>query len=115
MKLSSPGCKELLDEIIEYVNTNDCEELNIFDTDFIKNKHSNLVNKIDDLAPIKFILNTKKSENELLSIFKEIVVEINKFDLDKKIDFLEKKLIDNMNEKTYQELLIELKKLANGP
>ena len=109
VKISTPACKELLKDIIEYVSINDFMELNIFDTDFIKNKHSTLVNKIGDLAPIKFILNSKKSENELLSIFKEIVAEINKIDKNKEIDFLEKKLIDNMNEKTYQEL-IEAKK-----
>ena len=48
-----------------------------------------------------------------VEIFKEIAEEIDKFDIYKEIDFLEKKLIDNMNEKTYEEL-IQLKKRANG-
>ena len=113
LKLSSPICKEFLKELIKYIKEKNFQNLNIFEADFIKNKYSHFINKIEDLAPIKFILTSKKSKNEILSIFNEIEKEINQFDYDKEIDFLEKKLIDNMNEKTYEEL-IELKKRANG-
>ena len=81
--------------------------------DFVKNKYSKFINTINELTPNKFIINTKKSEEDVLTIFEELLDEINKHDLDKKIDNLEKKLINNMNEKTYQEL-IDLKKQANG-
>jgi hypothetical protein len=38
---------------------------------------------------------------------------LKKFDINKKIDSLEKKLIHNMDEQTYKEL-VDLKKQANG-
>ena len=68
----------------------------------MKNKYSKFINKINELTPNKFIIDTKKNEEDVLTIFEELLDEINKYDIDKKIDHLEKKLINNMNEKTYQ-------------
>ena len=65
------------------------------------------------MAPIKFILKTNKNEQELLNMYNEIVQELSKFNVSKKIEFLEKKLIDDMTEENFKELL-ELKKQANG-
>ena len=81
--------------------------------DFIKNEYSDLVNKIDNLAPIKFILKSQLSENEILEIYQEMADGMKKFALNKQIDSLEKKLINNMDEKTYQQIL-ELKKQLNN-
>ena len=38
-------------------------------------------------------------------MYNEIVQELSKFNVSKKIEFLEKKLIDDMNNETFQELL----------
>ena len=65
------------------------------------------------MAPIKFILKTNKNEQELLNMYNEIVQELSKFNVSKKIEFLEKKLINDMTEKNFKELL-ELKKQING-
>ena len=65
------------------------------------------------MAPIKFILKTNKNEQELLNMYNEIVQELSKFNVSKKIEFLEKKLINDMTEENFKELL-ELKKQVNG-
>ena len=48
----------------------------------------------------------------MLKIYDEMVQEINKFDIGHKIEFLEKKLIDDMNNETFQEL-VDLKNQVN--
>ena len=72
-----------------------------------------LINKVNLMAPIKFILKTNKNEQELLNMYNEIVQELSKFNVSKKIEFLEKKLINDMTEENFKELL-ELKKQVNG-
>ena len=49
----------------------------------------------------------------MLLIFEEINNDLKKFELNQKIDSLEKKMIQNMNEETYKELL-DLKRQANN-
>ena len=49
----------------------------------------------------------------MLLIFEEINKDLKKFELNQKIDSLEKKMIQNMNEETYKELL-DLKRQANN-
>jgi hypothetical protein len=65
------------------------------------------------LAPVKFITEIKKNDDEILLIFDEINNDLKKFELNQKIDNLEKKMIQNMNEETYKELL-DLKRQANN-
>jgi len=72
-----------------------------------------LINDISALAPVKFITETKKNDGEILLIFDEINNDLKKFELNQKIDKLEKKMIQNMNEETYKELL-DLKRQANN-
>jgi len=80
--------------------------------EFVRNDFADLVNKINILTPIKFILKIKKKEEDLLKIYEEMVQEIGKFDISHRIEFLEKKLIDDMNNETFQELL-DLKNQVN--
>ena len=65
------------------------------------------------LAPVKFITEIKKNDDEILLIFEEINNDLKKFELNQKIDNLEKKMIQNMNDETYKELL-DLKRQANN-
>ena len=46
-------------------------------------------------------------------IFHEISQDLKKFELNQKIDILEKKMIKDMSEETYKELL-DLKRQANN-
>ena len=49
----------------------------------------------------------------MLLIFEEINNDLKKFELNQKIHNLEKKMIQNMNEETYKELL-DLKRQVNN-
>ena len=62
---------------------------------------------------VKFITEIKKNDDQILLIFDEIKNDLKKFELNQKIDNLEKKMIQNMNEETYKELL-DLKRQANN-
>ena len=62
---------------------------------------------------VKFITKIKKNDEEMLLIFEEINNDLKKFELNHKIESLEKKMIRDMNEETYKELL-DLKRQANN-
>ena len=47
-----------------------------------------------------------------MKIYEEMAQEIGKFDISHRIEFLEKKLIDDMNNENFQELL-DLKNQVN--
>ena len=55
-------------------------------------------------APVKIIMSSK-NEDEIIIIFNEIIKEISKIDLRKKIESLEDKVSLNLDEKLYMELL----------
>ena len=95
------------------MNSNKTYETNDFKENFKQTKYFNLINDINALAPVKFIAEIKKDENEMLLTFEEINNDLKKFELNQKIDSLEKKMIQNMNEETYNELL-DLKRQANN-
>jgi len=80
---------------------------------FTQTKYLSLINDISALAPIKFITEIKKNDDQILLIFDEIKNDLKKFELNQKIDNLEKKMIQNMNEETYKELLA-LKRQVNN-
>ena len=80
--------------------------------DFEK-KFSNIINLINNNAPVKIICKNK-NDNEIISIFNEIVVEIQKIDLKKKIESLENKVSSNLDESLYSELLSLRNQLKGG-
>ena len=114
LNLQTKICTEFLEEIIKLLSSNKFSlETNYFKEKFRKTKYSNLINDINTLVPSKFISEEKKSENEILLFFDEIVAQLKKFELNEKIDILEEKMIKDMSEETYRELL-DLKKQANS-
>ncbi len=95
------------------MSSNKSFETNTLKEKFKQTKYSSLINDISALAPVKFITEIKKNDDEILLIFDEINNDLKKFELNQKIDNLEKKMIQNMNEETYKELL-NLKRQANN-
>ena len=67
-------------------------------------EYIDIVNLININAPVKIIAKNKNKE-EIILIFNEIVSEIKKIDLRKRIESLEDKVSLNLNEKLYSELL----------
>ena len=80
--------------------------------DFDK-KFSDIINLIIVNAPIKIIYKNK-SEEETILIFNEILNEIKKIELRKKIDSLEDKVSINLDENLYSELLSLRNQLKGG-
>ena len=95
------------------MSSNKVFETNTLKEKFKQTKYLSLINDIIALAPVKFITGIKKNDDEILFIFDEIYNDLKKFELNQKIDNLEKKMIQNMNEETYKELL-DLKRQANN-
>jgi DNA primase len=80
--------------------------------DFDK-KFFDVINLINLNAPVKIISKNKK-DPEIILIFNEIVDEIKKIDLRKKIEFLEAKVSLNLDENLYSELLSLRNQLKGG-
>ena len=113
VKLYTEICVEFLSKIIDFLTSNKIYETNTFKEKFKQTKYLNLIDNINVFAPVKFIIEAKKDDNEMLLIFEEINNDLKKFELNQKIDNLEKKMIKDMNEETYKKLL-DLKRLANN-
>ena len=113
LKLYTKICIEFLNKIIDLLILNKTYETNTFKEKFKQTKYFNLINDINAFAPVKFIVEIKKDNDEMLLIFEEINNDLKKFELNQKIDSLEKKMIQDMNEETYKELL-DLKRQANN-
>ena len=64
-------------------------------------------------APIKIIYKNK-NEGEIISMFNEIINEIKKIELRKKIDSLEDKVSTNLDETLYSKLLSLRNQLKEG-
>jgi len=88
----------------------DKKKLEIGDFD---QKFRNIISLININAPVKIIHNNK-SDDEIISIFNEIMGEIKKIELRKKIESLENKVSLNLDENLYTELLSLRNQLKRG-
>ena len=76
-------------------------------------KFRDIINLITMNAPIK-IIHKNKNEAEIVLMFNEIINEIKKIELRKKIEFLEDKVSINLDENLYSELLLLRNQLKRG-
>ena len=88
----------------------DRKKLQVEDLD---QKFKDTINLINTHAPVKIIYKNK-NETEIILIFNEIVSEIKKIELQKKIEFLEDKVSLNLDENLYSELLSLRNQLKGG-
>jgi DNA primase len=88
----------------------DKKEIKIDDFD---EKFKNIINQINDNAPIK-IIHKNKSDADIIIMFNEILKEIEKIELRKKIESLEDKVSLNLDENLYTELLTLRNQLKGG-
>jgi poly(A) polymerase Pap1 len=84
-----------------------------FITYFKDSKFIKLINEINNIAPVKMIIKNK-NDQEISLIFDEICSEVEKIDLDNEINILENKMIKQMDEKTFEELLSLKNKIKSG-
>ncbi len=73
--------------------------------------YKDLINEILENSSIKIILKSK-DDNSILELFQELLIELKELNNLKKIESLEKKLINNLDESSYSEL-IKLKSQLN--
>ena len=76
-------------------------------------KFNDIINLVNNNAPIKIIYKNK-NENEIILIYNEIIEEIKKIELKKKIESLEDKVSLNLDENLYTELLTLRNQLKGG-
>ena len=70
----------------------------------ITNQFPELVKKICENSNMKTVLN-KKNYDQINEVFYDLLTEMKNFENNKKLESLEKKLINNMDENVYSELL----------
>ena len=70
----------------------------------ITDQFPELVKKICENSNVKVVLN-KKNYDQIKEIFYDLLSELENFENNKKLESLEKKLINNMDENVYSELL----------
>ena len=111
-----PSEKIILDfkkQLTEYLMSEkffDRKKVTIEDFD---EKYRELIKAINTNAPVK-IISSNKDEKKIISLFNEIIVEIKKIGLKKKISSLEDKVSLNLDEKLYSELLSLRNQLKGG-
>jgi len=110
---SSNLITEFKQKLIDYLLSEkffDRKKLKLEDFD---EKFKDIINLININAPVK-IISKNKNEKEIIMMFTEIISEIKKIDLQKKIESLEDKVSINLDEKLYSELLSLRNQLKGG-
>jgi len=100
-------------KIIEYLLSEKFFEHKKLKIDCVDQKFKNMIDIIENNAPVK-IIHAKKEEEEIKNLFDEIIQEIKQIDLREKIAFLEDKVSANLDENLYSELLSLRNQLKGG-
>ena len=113
INFSNDGMNEFKQKLIDCLLSEkyfDKKKLNAEDFD---QKFKDIINTISTNAPVKLIYK-KKNEKEIILMFNEIMSEIKKISLKKKIESLEDKVSLNLDENLYTELLTLRNQLKGG-
>ncbi|MDC0059540.1 DNA primase [Pelagibacteraceae bacterium] len=100
-------------ELIDFLLSENFSDKKKLVTDDFDKEFSDVINLININAPIKIIVKNK-GEEEIITMFHEIVSEIKKINLRKKIETLEHEVSANLDEKLYSELLSLRNQLKGG-
>jgi len=107
IKLFSEVNKQIFEKIVLKLKSEKLIENNELDID------TQLLEKIDKFAPIKYILNNKSNDDQkVLELLDDISRDLNNYDLEFRIQQLESKFSKDLSEATFNELK-ELKKKQN--
>ena len=104
---SSEKTRNLKTKIIENIDT----DIKSNDEKNFININKDLIEEISDNCNVKMIL-VKKNKNDVEEIFKDLIKSIKEIEHQKKIESYENKLINNMDESSFNEL-IKLKTQLN--
>ena len=107
VKLFTEVNKQIFEKIVSKLKSDKLIKNNELDID------TQLIEKINKFAPIKYILNNKTNNNQkVLELLDDISRDLNNYDLEFRIQQLESKFSKDLNEATFNELK-ELKKKQN--
>ena len=104
---------EFKQKLIDYLLSEKFFDRKKLDVEDFDQKFKNIINLINVNAPVKIIYKNKNDE-EIVSMFNEIIDEIKKIELRKKIESLEDKVSLNLDENLYTELLSLRNQLKGG-
>ncbi len=108
VKFSTEKLEELKSEIIKFVSEDISQ--NEFKSK-VKDKFSEKINEIEKFSNLKSILD-KKNDSEKLEILDDHLKDLERMGRMKKIEFLENKIVKNLDESSFSEL-IKLKNQLN--
>ena len=108
IKFISDECETLKDVIIETISSN-VKEKEILD--LMKDRFINLLEKINSNSNLNTILG-KKNFSQISEFLDDLIYDLEELNHKRKIESLEKKLINSMDENAYREL-IKLKSPVN--
>ena len=107
IKLFTEVNKKIFNQIIESLKSKD--QIGVKDL----NLDSQIIEKINKFAPIKYILkNNSEDEQKIIELLEDISRDLMNYDLEFRIQELESKFSVDMSESTFNELK-ELKKKQN--
>ena len=104
---------EFKQKLLDYLLSEEFFDRKKLNSKDFEEKFQSIIDQINNNAPIKIIYKNK-DENEIIVMFNEIVGEIKKIELEKKIDSLEHKVSLNLDENLYTELLSLRNQLKRG-
>ena len=104
---------EFKQKLIDYLLSNKFFDRKKLKQEDFDQKFKDTINLINTNAPVKIIYKNK-NEPEIISMFNEIISEIKKIALKKKIEFLEDEVSLNLDENLYSELLSLRNQLKGG-
>ena len=104
---------ELKKKLIDYLVSEKFFDKKKLNSEDFEQKFKDIISLIIRNAPIKIIYKNK-SDEEIVIMFNEIINEIKKIELRKKIEFLEDKVSINLDETLYSELLSLRNQLKGG-
>ena len=110
---TSNKMNEFKQKLIDYLLSEEYFERKKLKLEDFDEKFNNTINLINNTAPVKIIYKNK-NEEEIVSMFNEIIKEIKKIELRKKIESLEDKVSLNLDESLYSELLSLRNQLKGG-
>ena len=110
---SNETMNEFKQKLIDYLLSEKFFKRKKLEIEDFDKKFQDIINTININAPVKIIYKNK-NDGEIVSIFNEIMHEIQKIELQEKIESLEDKVSLNLNENLYSELLSLRNQLKKG-
>ena len=104
---------EFKQKLIEYLLSEQFFDRKKLRPEDFEERFKTIIDNVNMNAPVK-IISANKKEEEIFGIFNEIIEEIKKIDLYKKIELLEDRVSLNLDEKLYSELLSLRNQLKSG-